>query len=568
MKEARSERERWRRAQDLFHRARELEPERRSDFLRVHCEGDAALREEVDALLAEATEGPAAPELDDLSGTTLGHYELLRIIGEGSMGVIYEARQRYVERHVALKTLRQRSAVLAAGGTLESHRHLARRFAAEAEVLGRLDHPGIVPIHEMEHEAGIDYFTMRLVHGDDVRDVIERVHAGSWPRERALGVLLRACETMAFAHAKGVVHRDLKPAHVMVGRFGEVYIVDWGLAKLPHRETESEPAMRRSQTAPSEDPSQTSALQTLEGEVLGTPAYMAPEQARGSVRDVGPRADVYAMGAMLYHLLAGHPPHVGPRGDASRQSARDVLEAVRAGPPPALDRRATRAPAPLVAIVDKAMARRPEARYPNMESVADDLRAFLEHRVVAAHRTGAGIELLTWLRRNVLAAAALGLTLFVALGWLANVVWIRTRQNEALAEAVQLANDARDRAQERSDYATATNTFLGDVFRTAHPVQAQGREVTMKEALDTASTRLDETAQEQPHVEASLRRTLGVAYRQLGALEEAERHLRLAYETLPELLGRDHPDSLLATGDYCLLLVERGELARADELFS
>src|SRR5262249_47657990 len=153
------------------------------------------------------------------------------------------------------------------------------------------------------------FFTMRLVEGRDLREVIELVHApaGGWSLERVLEVLLKVCDAVGFAHARGVIHRDLKPANVRVGDFGEVYVMDWGLAlvtgggpSLVADAVASERASTRSRTG--ESP-----LLTREGDILGTPSYMAPEQAEGSSHDVSPQADVYAVGAMLYHLIAGNP---------------------------------------------------------------------------------------------------------------------------------------------------------------------------------------------------------------------------------------------------------------------
>ncbi|MFH0944887.1 MAG: serine/threonine-protein kinase, partial [Planctomycetota bacterium] len=249
--------------------------------------------------------------------------------------------------------------------------------------------------------------------------------ADGWNPTRALNVILRACEAVAFAHSKKVVHRDLKPGNIMVGRFGEVYVMDWGLARVLGREETKDIRLRtpgprsatfdsaRRHTVPDtpED-----ALLTMDGDVVGTPAYMPPEQAAGHLEELGPRSDVYAAGAILYHLLAGHIPYVPPGAQVSN---RTVLGLVLNGPPPQLAHEAPAAPPALLAICEKAMARNPAARYESMLDLGADLRAFLEDHVVRAYRTGPLAELRAWVRRNrgitwTLSAAAL---LVVVLLW-------------------------------------------------------------------------------------------------------------------------------------------------------
>ena len=566
------QRRRWQQVQDLFHRARELEPARRRVFLEQQCGADERLLAEVCELLADdlsdsAQDARASPagggRREDLSGRQLGPYHLERIIGEGSMGVIYLARQRYVERSVALKILRQRRDVLQEGGSAEAYERMTQRFLAEAEVLGLLDHPGIVPIHALERDGERSYFTMRLVRGDDFRAIIARVHARAegWGLHRALGIVLRVCETMAFAHDRGVLHRDLKPSHVMVGAFGEVYIVDWGLAKLPGRPEARDLRLREeaSEVRGAESTHTPAPLRTVEGDVIGTPAYMPPEQARGELGKLGVRSDVYALGALLYHLFVGRAPYLTEGG---QPSARAVLERVVHGPPAAVLALAPAVPPALAAICEKAMRREIELRYSGMEALAADLRAFLENRVVAAHRTGALVELTKWLQRNRLLAGAVVLVLLLGAGWGASVLRIQRDRTRALDRAVQETTRERDRAREQAAIASATTAFLDDMFRSLHPLEARGETVTVRAALDRAGARLEGAFPELPLVEASIRSTLGAAYHQLGHLEQAEPHLARAQRTRRELLGEDDPATLEAQEEYGVLL---GDLARFDE---
>jgi serine/threonine-protein kinase len=569
-----AERERWREVQDLFHRALELEPARREAFLERQCAHDPALHAEVSGLLADALPeesralGAHSPE--DLSGQRFGDYELVRIVGQGSMGTIYEARQRWVERSVALKILRQREDVLSAGATAEGYERMARRFLSEAEVLGLLDHPGIVPIHTLERAGERTYFTMRLVRGDDFRDLIARVHARAdgWGWHRALGVVLRVCETMAFAHARGVLHRDLKPSHVMVGAFGEVYVVDWGLARLPTRPDERDLRLQL-ERGDERGPTATRApapLSTVEGDVIGTPAYMPPEQARGELGRLDERADVYAVGALLHHLLVGHPPYLA---EGERVTGRVVLERVLAGPPGRILALAPAVPPALAAIAEKAMRRVPEERYASMEALAEDLHAFLENRVVAAHRTGAWVEAVKWLQRNRLVAGAAGLVVLSAAAFGVGVLRLQREKARTLAAAVEETARERDRAREQAALARAATAFLEDLFRGLDPVAAQGEPVTLRAALERAAARLEgEARPAEPLVEAAVRLTLGGAYHQLGHLEEAEPLVARALELRRAHLAGADPERLRAEVQYGALLRDLARFGEAETVLA
>ncbi len=335
-----------------------------------------------------------------------------------------------------------------------------RRFLEEAQITGQLDHPGIVPVHEVGlDDEGRVFFTMKLVKGETLREVFKRVHAGSteWTRTRALGILLRVCEAMSYAHAKGVIHRDLKPANIMVGAYGEVYVMDWGLAQLVDRAAADHETVSIN-TEFTEGDESFEPDGTTTGRVVGTPVYMSPEQAIGDDASLSPAVDVYAIGAMIYHLVAGHPPYAV----VQTHSARDVLAKLRAGPPERLYRAARDAPAELVAICEKAMAREESQRYADTKLLADDLRAFLERRVVSAYETGAFAELRKWIARNrVLAAALLTLvTLSIAFG---TKFGLMSRElggkNEALTDAL---TDLADR-NVKLDRALADARQLKDV---------------------------------------------------------------------------------------------------------
>jgi len=361
-------------------------------------------------------------------------YEVRGELGHGGMGTVYEIWDTDLRRPLAMKLLR--GVADAPVGSSHSSPSLVR-FLEEAQITAQLDHPGIVPVHELGVDAdGRVYFTMGRVKGRTLKQVVQDMHSGSaeWTLTRAVGVIHKVCETMAFAHAKGAVHRDLKPTDVMIGRYGAVYVMDWGLACLKGKEElahdirlrqTSEVSLTgiRTDRKPDAESDVESPLLTMDGAVIGTPAYMSPEQARGEIEHVGPLSDVYSVGAMLYQVLTGRTPYVAP---GMRVSAHMLLALVITGPPEPVEQFA-RVPAELVAICDKAMARDAADRYPSMTELADDLAAYLEGRVVRAYETGAWAEAKKWVKRNRGLAVSAGAALLATALGLALWVWTRER---------------------------------------------------------------------------------------------------------------------------------------------
>jgi serine/threonine protein kinase len=304
-------------------------------------------------------------EWPDLSET---RYELRRELDRGGMGVVYAAHDRELHREVALKVL----------ATAVADADSATRLRREARIIAGLEHPGIVPVHDVGTlPDGRVFYAMKLVSGQRL-DALVRDRP---PLTERLRVFLRVCEPVAFAHAHGVIHRDLKPENVMVGPFGEVLVMDWGVAKKlgPDEDGERSPGGRSPAVAGG----------TAHGTVVGTPAWMAPEQARGDVEHTDARADVYALGAILYFLLTGRAPGaVG--GDVAEQATRTWVGYAGDRPMEVLPVRRLdpEVPRPLEAICRKALAAEPQGRYATAADLAGDIASFTSGSSVSAFPEG------------------------------------------------------------------------------------------------------------------------------------------------------------------------------------
>ncbi len=377
---------------------------------------------------------------------TFGRYALKSEVGRGGMGAVLRVWDEDLRRHLAMKVVLPDGTLPPTPAQASPDPRLLGRFFEEAQITAQLDHPGIVPVHELGlTNDGRVYFTMKLVQGRDLHRIFELSRAGGegWSLTRAVGTILKVCEAMGYAHHKGVVHRDLKPSNVMVGNWGEVYVMDWGLARIlgrldshdlrPEVEKRSTGSEIRSGREEARESDTESPLLTADGTVLGTPAYMPPEQAAGKIEEVNVRSDVYAVGAMLYHLLAGHPPYF----HAKPLVRRAVLLAVLQGPPPSLFRLDPDVQPELAAICEKAMARESAERYAAMSELAEDLRAFLERRVVHAYETGALAEFKKWVARNRTLAATILTAIVLLLGGSSAASLVLAGKNETLGAVNQ-----------------------------------------------------------------------------------------------------------------------------------
>ena len=334
------------------------------------CEGGSASSKTINAF-GERVPPQKAPK----TFADFGDYELLEVIGRGGQGVVYRARQKSLNRSIALKVIGL--------GHWATEGHL-KRFRREAEAAASLDHAGIVPIYEVGERDGSCYFSMKLVEGGQLDDVSKRE---PMPIRRAVELIAKVARTVHYAHEHGILHRDIKPGNILLDQKGEPHLTDFGLARLV--ETES------------------TVTRTLE--VLGTPSYMAPEQAVGNNAAVGTVSDVYGLGAVLYQLLTGHPPFAG---GTTYETIKLLLDTEPRQPRlwnPKIDR-------DLSTICLKCLEKDPKRRYTSALALAEDLERWLKHEPIQARHTGLLTRGIKWVRRNPSRAGLIALLVALAAG--------------------------------------------------------------------------------------------------------------------------------------------------------
>ncbi len=429
------------------------------------------------------THGPGAgagvvSSPEEPSPTKIGTYEVLNTIARGGMGVVYRVKDPKLGREVALKMMRS-------GSWFTSEEQ--DRFLREAHLMAELAHPGIVPVHDMGIVDGVPYYTMDLVSG---RFLDKYIRDEKLSLQAIVRLFVEICGIVHYAHMKGVVHRDLKPKNILVTPVGRPMIFDFGIARLTRVNLKKE-------------------MTTISGVIMGTPSYMAPEQALGRVKEIDTRSDVYALGVILYELMTGRKPF-------SSDETLTLLRAIVEDDPPRPSRYAVKLPVDLECIILKAIAKEKERRYATVDALAVDLKRFLGGRPVEAHADTAWYRMQKWIRRHeelaLTAGAALLLLLFVA-GW---SFW-------HLYQAKQVAEGERVRADGEKNKAVAALDQLKN--------EQEAREKkAMAEALLTSAQRLSNLddklgileqalALDPTHIQAHLRR--GTLLHQSGRLGEA-----------------------------------------------
>lgn len=357
-------------------------------------------------------------------------FRILRPHASGGIGQVYVAEDRELTREVALKELRRKQS--------DSDEHRTR-FQLEGEITGQLEHPGIVPVYARgNYSDGRPYYVMRFVRGETFEEEIRRFHQqrtsdSASPRaglHKLITHLVKVCQAIEYAHSRGVLHRDIKPNNIMLGRYGETLVLDWGLAKSGTKASPADSAKSR----PVEVSPQAAGSITRMGSVFGTPAYMPPEQASGELDLISERSDVYSLGATLHQILTGEPPFRGMK-------MTPMLEAIRAGKyvsPAQIDASVQK---PLDAICRHAMAHSPDDRYPSAIALADDLEKWLADEPVSVWREPILQRAWRWSRRHQTLVTSLSASLMVALISLAaglvllSSSWQRERTSRQAAES-------------------------------------------------------------------------------------------------------------------------------------
>ncbi|MCQ8182611.1 serine/threonine protein kinase [Methylomonas sp. SURF-1] len=372
-----------------------------------------------------------APAADDLYG---GDYSLRGAVGAGGVGRVLLGFDQRIGREVAIKEMLDQAA--------NEDMALNARFLREARITGRLEHPSIVPVYDLGvKQSGAPYYVMRLVRGDTLAKALKECnneplaeHALS-KRLALLDRVIDVCEALAYAHSKGVVHRDLKPGNIVLGPFGETIVLDWGLAKV---ENEAETPL------PASHPQHHDADLTQFGDILGTPAYMAPEQADPEFGEIDARSDVFALGCILYYLLNGRPPLQG-------NADQIMSQLVSAASMPDARNPKLAAPAELIAICNKALSKRQSLRFKDAGALAEELRAFRDGRLVNTYAYTRGELLRRFIARNKLAlsASAAVLVSILAGAGLAFKFGVEAHQARQVAEAEgELAKQQQQRAEQ------------------------------------------------------------------------------------------------------------------------
>jgi len=433
-------------------------------------------------------------DLDDPAQRRFGDYELVALLGQGGMGVVYRARQASLDREVAIK-------LLAAGPW--ASRDFIERFQREARNAARMQHPNIVPIHEIGEAEGLHFFSMRLVRGQSLAAAI--AESGPFEVHRAARLMRTVAEALAYAHSLGVLHLDLKPANVLLDEDGVPHVADFGLARRID-----------------------GALAIDNEEVSGTPAYMAPEQARAGAQAITSATDVFGLGAILYELVTGEPPF-------RAESARETLKLVAEGTVRRPRVLAPHLPADIEAIILKCLAKEPRDRYGSARALADDLGRFGEGRPVHARPLNAVQKIARWTRREPRLAVASMLVVAALVGGLFATTreWRRAESNAERAEAVR--------------------QFLAGVFEHANPDENRGQPFTAHQLLEIGEKQLGSEADANPAIAADITTLLGRLYIGVSDFQRSEVLLRRAQAMLSDARV---PDDVRARIQLGIALIE------------
>ena len=456
--------------------------------------------------------------------TIIGDYRIVRLLGEGGMGSVYLAEQDKPHRTVALKVIKP--------GFVSGE--LLRRFEREADALGRLQHPGIAQIYEAgkaDSDFGPQpYFAMEFIVGHSLMEFAEQNHLNLRAR---LALMAKVCDAVNHAHQRGIIHRDLKPGNILVDQEGQPKILDFGVARV----TESDTEMTR---------------QTELGQLIGTLAYMSPEQVQPGSLELDNRSDVYALGVITYELLAGRLPY-----DTNRKALHEIVQAIQEVDPIRLSSIHRMYRGDVETMVAKALEKDKARRYGSAADLAADIRRYLADQPIVARPPTAGYQLRKFARRHwalVIGTAAVFLVLIVGVivsTWQA----VRARRAEAAANAV-------------SDFLQNDLLAQASAGVQSSPTTKPDPDLKVRTALDRAAARIGGKFDKQPGVEAAIRDTIGQTYLDLGLNPEARQQLELALALHRRVDGPENPKTLVTARRLGVAAFRQGKYAEAEALES
>ena len=467
----------------------------------------------------------------------IGGYRILALLGQGGMGTVYQAEQQHPHRMVALKVIRPGAA----------SDQLLRRFEREAQALGRLQHPGIAQIYEAgTADSGLGpqpYFAMEFIQG---RPLLEYADAQRLKTRERLALMAQVCEGVDHAHQRGIIHRDLKPGNILVDQHGQPKILDFGVARV----TDSDAQVTR---------------QTELGQLVGTLAYMSPEQVLADPLALDARSDVYALGVVLYELLASRLPYT-----TQGKAIHEWVQAIREEEPARLSSIHRSYRGDIDTIVAKALEKDKARRYASAADLAGDIRRYLTDEPIVARPPSTAYQLRKFARRHkALVAGTAAVFLALVAGVMAST-WaaVRAHRAERAAEA------QRKRADQEAETARAVSDFLqNDLLAQASAAnQSPGAkpdpDLKVRTALDRAAARIPGRFDRQPELEAAIRDTIGKTYYQLGLFPEARKQLERALDLYRRTLGEDSPKTLTTMSRLGRTAWLQGDYPEAETLLS
>jgi len=441
----------------------------------------------------------------------IGDYRILALIGEGGMGTVYQAEQLHPQRFVALKMITPGI----------SNEKVLRRFKRESQALGRLQHPGIAQIYEAgTADTGFGpqpYFAMEFIQGKRLNEYATQRRLTTPKR---LELMVQVCDAVHHAHQRGIIHRDLKPGNILVDTNGQVKVLDFGVALL----TDSDAHVTR---------------QTDMGQLIGTLAYMSPEQALADAQPLDIRSDVYALGVILYELLASKMPYT-----IHGKALHEAVQAIREEEPAPLSAVHASYRGDIDTIVTKALEKDKTRRYASALELAGDIRRHLADEPITARPPSTAYQMRKFARRHkALVAGTLAVFLALVFGVVAS-----TREAVRAHQAELLAEEQRRRADQEATAARAVVDFLqNDLLAQASASNQSSKpdpELKVRTALDRAAARVQAKFGQQPELEAGIQDTIGKTYYQLGVYPEARKHLERALDLYRRILGEDNPKTL------------------------